>query len=481
MNTFDYFKQICQIPRESGNEEGMRKFILSWAKENGFKACCDKAGSVVVYAPATKGYEKVSPLALQGHMDMVCVKTAESKHDFRKDPIEVVKDGDWLKAKDTSLGGDNGIAVAMTMALFTDKKVKHGPLEGIFTYSEETGMDGAFNLDPALVNSRKLINLDSEEEGIIYIGCAGGIDLTASYKPKFAKVTSDWTPVEIKISGLLGGHSGGEIHLQRLNAISAMARLLVAGSKSKVPFMLSDFDGGVRRNVIPNSCYCKICLPEEQKHKFMTLVKAEFEDIKNEYKFQDPDLTWEKHCAHCNPAITRPSKAVCPEDSVQIAKALNAVPHGVYAKSFAVKDVVETSDNLAIAKLEGNKFNLEVSVRSLIDSAKVSFVEKIKDSLEAFGFKGRIGGSYPSWAPNPKSELAKFCAKAWKDQTGKKPLVTSIHAGLECGIINSRIEGMDSVSMGPNLFDVHSVNEKLSISSTERLYEFLKHLLSIIR
>lgn len=481
MNTFDYFKQICQIPRESGNEEGMRKYLLTWAKENNFKALQDRSGNIIVYCDATDGFENVSPVVLQGHMDMVCVKTPDSKHDFTKDPIEVYEDGDFLRAKDTSLGGDNGIAVAMTMALLTDKSAKHGPIEALFTFSEETGMDGAFNLDASLIKSRKLINLDSEEEGIIYIGCAGGVDITSSYKASLEEVPESWEPVEIKVGGLKGGHSGGEIHHQRLNAIWALSRMLCAIENSGKSFMLCEFDGGVRRNVIPSSASCKICIPSDSKKEIMTSVLSEFDLIKEEFKFQDSDFFNEHHCSKCNADVTKPNKALSASDSKKIIKALFTCPHGVSAMSQAVKGIVETSDNIAIAKLDKDVMNVEISVRSLIDSAKYSLAYRIRNILESLGYEVNIGGSYPSWSPNPDSKLATFCAKAWKDSTGKDAVVTSIHAGLECGVINSLIEGMDSVSIGPDLFDVHSVNEHLSISSTKRMYDFVKHLLSIIK
>ncbi|MBP5757017.1 MAG: aminoacyl-histidine dipeptidase, partial [Spirochaetales bacterium] len=248
MDTFEYFKQLCKIPRESGNEEGVRQYLLSWAKDNNFEAVRDSAGNIIIRAEATKGCENIPSVALQGHMDMVCVKTAESKHDFLKDPIEVYEDGDFLKAKDTSLGGDDGIAIAMVQALFTDPSAKHGPLEAIFTFSEETGMDGAFGLDGSLIRSRRLINIDSEEEGIIYIGCAGGIDLVGKASYEMKDVPSDWDTIEISLSGLKGGHSGGEIHQQRLNAVKALSRILVSIELSGIPFMLHSFKGGTRRN-----------------------------------------------------------------------------------------------------------------------------------------------------------------------------------------------------------------------------------------
>lgn len=481
MNTFDYFKQICAIPRESENEEGMRQFLLSWAKENNFKAVRDKAGNIIIYRDATPGFENVEPVALQGHMDMVCVKKADCVHDFTKDPIEVYQDGDRLRARGTSLGGDNGIAVAMVMALFTDPTAKHGKLEAVFTFSEETGMDGAFALDGSLISSKKLINMDSEEEGIIYIGCAGGIEIRATKKMKFEALPSDWEPVFIKVDGLLGGHSGGEIHLQRANAISVLARMLFAGESLGYGLRLATINGGTKKNVIPSEAECVVCIPSEHKKEIMHKMLDEFEAIKAEYSIQDPGMNCDHHCSHCDASLARPEKVFTVEETHTVLSALFACPHGVYSNSLAVPGVIETSNNLAIVNLNGDELTVISSIRSLRESAKYLLLNKIQVILESFGFTSNFEFEYPSWTPNPDSELAQICAKAWKEQTGNDAVLTSIHAGLECGVINSKVEGMDSVSIGPDLRDVHSVNESLSVSSTKRLYDFVKKLLEKIK
>ena len=478
MDTFEYFKELCKIPRESGNEEGVRQYLLSWAKENGFEAVRDGAGNIIIRAQATKGCENIPSVALQGHMDMVCVKTPESKHDFLTDPIEVYEDGDFLKAKDTSLGGDDGIAIAMVQALFTDPSAKHGPLEAIFTFSEETGMDGAFGLDGSLIRSRRLINIDSEEEGIIYIGCAGGIDLVGKASYEMKDVPSDWDTIEISLGGLKGGHSGGEIHQQRLNAIKALARILVSVELSGIPFMIHSLSGGTRRNVIPSEARCSICLPEETKHDAVAMIVKTFEDIKAEYSIEEPNFCISKACSHHG--AVKVSTAIDADLSLLLVKALDACPHGVYTRSKAIPGIVETSDNLAIVNVENGVLDVQISVRSSVDSAKLHLVNVAKIILESFGISCTIGDGYPSWTPDPKSKLAKFCAEAYEEQTGKKPVITAIHAGLECGVINSKCPGMDSVSIGPDMFDIHSTNERLSISSTKRTYKFIKHLLSIM-
>lgn len=472
--TFEYFLEISSIPRESGNEEGMRQYLLSWAKKCGFEGLRDKAGNIIIRKPATKGYENRKSTALQGHMDMVCVKREDSNHDFLKDPIKVVVDGDFLRAEDTSLGGDNGIAIALTMALFTDKSAEHGPLEAIFTFGEETGLYGAFALDESLINSRRMINLDSEEEGVIYIGCAGGVDVKGTLSVKREEI-QDETKIEMKITGLKGGHSGGEIHLQRLNAISAASRMMDALNRNNIEYRLVSFSGGSRRNVIPSSCSCEFLVKNEEAEKALYVLGTESESIRKENSYEEPDF---KTRLSSQEGVT--ATAVCKEDSEKIIKALLIAPHGVYTNSYAVKGVVETSDNLAIARLKEEAFSVEFSVRSLVDSAMKMLGRKIVIALELFGFKTAYEESYPAWTPDPSSSLASFCAKAWEESTGKKAVLTSIHAGLECGVINSKIKGMDSVSIGPNLFDVHTVNEHLSISSTERMYGFVKTLLSLL-
>ena len=479
MDVFGYFRQLCRIPRESGNEEGVRNFLLTWAKENGFEGIRDDAGNIILRAGATPGYEDVPPVALQGHMDMVCVKVAGSSHDFQKDPIDVYEDGDFLKARETSLGGDDGVAIAIAMALFTDPEAKHGPLEAIFTFSEETGMDGAFGLDGSLVKSRKMINIDSDEEGIIYIGCAGGIDLVGEASYETNDVPEDWDTLEISVSGLKGGHSGGEIHHQRVNAISALARILTSIEDTSVPFRLARMEGGTKRNVIPSSACASICVPEASKHDVVAKIVETFNKIKEENRFEEPGISLSKCCSHHG--AVRMDKALDTDSTMLLCKALFCCPHGVFSMSKAISGIVETSDNLAIVRLEEGKMNLQVSVRSSIDSAKYYLINIIRTIFESFGISCTIGDGYPAWTPDPDSKLAAFCARAFEEKFGRKPKVTAIHAGLECGVINSKCPGMDSVSIGPQMYDIHSTDERLSISSTRRTYDFVKYLLSIIK
>jgi dipeptidase D len=466
---FSYFKDISNIPRESGNEEGVRQYLLEFAKKNNFKSKVDNIGNVIIYVPATKGYENKSTVALQGHMDMVCVKTLESNHDFTKDPIELVVDGDFLKAKDTTLGGDNGIALAMALDVFTDKEVQHGPLEGVFTISEETGLTGAFNIEPENIKSRKLINLDSEEEGIIFIGCAGGIETQAKLTTSQSILENSTKSYKLTIKDLLGGHSGGEIHEQRANAIKLIARTLIDLPSLRI----SSINGGNKRNVIPSSCTCAFSIAPEDENLLDKSIEKLHQIYKDEYSIQEPKIT----------ILLEPEtaeKAFSNEDSTNFIRSLFLAPHGVAAMSMELKGIVETSSNLAIVKSDENSLEAISSHRSSIMSSRDHVANQCLQAFKTCNAEVKLVGAYPSWKPDLSSKLAAFCAKAYEDYAGTKPILTAIHAGLECGIINSRIPGMDSVSFGPNMNDVHSVKERLSISSTKRTSEFLKHLLSII-
>ena len=468
---FSFFKDISDIPRESGNEEGVRQYLLAYAKKMGFVGKVDKIGNVIIYVPATKGYEDVPPVVLQGHMDMVCVKTLESKHDFTKDPLTLQLDGDILSAKDTTLGGDNGIAVAMILDVFSDKECKHGPLEGLFTVSEETGLTGAFNVEPEYIKSKKLINLDSEEEGIIYIGCAGGVETQATLKGEKEDVDSNNTCYSLEIKGLIGGHSGGEIHKQRANAIKLVARAL----NNLKSIRLIEAFGGTKRNVIPSNCKMTFAIKKSEESNLNSIVEDIKEVLKNEFSVQEPHAQVILKSESCD------KKAFAMHTSKALLRSLHMAPHGVDAMSMSIEGVVETSSNLAILRTLEDGFEIISSHRSSIMSSRDDVAKRCAEAFETCGAEIQTVGAYPSWQPNMDSKLKDFCAKAYEDYSGTKPEITAIHAGLECGIINSRIDGMDSVSFGPDMGGVHSVDEYLSVSSVKRTSEFLKHLLSIIK
>ena len=460
------FEEIEQIPRESGNEEGVRNYLLAWANDHKLEASVDNVGNVIMRVPATPGLEHLPSIALQGHMDMVCVKTEDSNHDFTKDPIEVIAENGIIRAKDTSLGADNGIALALILDIFSDPNAKHGKLEGIFTVSEETGLTGAFGIDASLVESRRLLNLDSEEEGIFYIGCAGGIEIDAEKEYKLEEASGD--AISIKIHGLLGGHSGGEIHKERANALNLLGRTL-----NRIPsYQIVTVKGGTRRNVIPSTAEATIVVQDKELAK--GIIRNLESELKEEYAISDPGITIDVEDASFD------GKAISEKKSAKIGCLLYTSPYGVKSMSLAIPGVVETSDNLAILETTDDKIKVIWSVRSSVESAKLDLAYRIQCLAESLGFDTILSGDYPAWQPNPKSSFTREVAKAYENITGTKPTITAIHAGLECGIINKAIEGMDSLSIGPNLFDVHSVNEHVEVASAERIATFVKEMLENI-
>ena len=462
---WEYFQAISNIPRESGNEEGVRAYLISWAKERNIEVKTDKIGNVIMFKEGAKGKD---PICLQGHMDMVCVKREGSTHDFTKDPIEVVLDGNYIRAKDTSLGADNGVAVAFALALLEENDPQMPPLEALFTVCEESKLLGANNVEADLIRSRKLINIDSEEEGIIYIGCAGGLQINVEKKVKLKEIDKDSVHLKLSISGLLGGHSGGEIHKERANANKLLARIM-----HRFPiYSLTDIQGGTRSNVIPSSAYATFVVDKEDEETIKIIVENITADIKNEYKIQDPAITI---------TLARledmPKEAIKNKTSVAFIEAIYLAPNGVQAMSQSVKGVVESSNNIAIISYKDGKLTALSSTRSLVESAKEETALRVGAAFELMGFKVIYNDSYPSWAPNTNSALTNKVVEEYKNYTGKDAVVTCIHAGLECGIINSLVPGMDSVSIGPNLFDVHSVNEHIEYDSAVRTMGFLRHLL----
>ncbi|WP_332447466.1 aminoacyl-histidine dipeptidase [Sphaerochaeta sp.] len=465
-----YFSELSDIPRESGNEEGVRRYLLAFANQHHLHAEVDAIGNVILRKKAYPGYENRPSVALQGHMDMVCVKQEGSTHDFAKDPIELIRDNDMLKANGTTLGGDNGIAIAIALDILSDPSCKHGPLEAIFTISEETGLTGAFHIEPETVQSRLMINLDSEEEGVLYIGCAGGIEVDVDMPVRWTEVQASDKAFLLTANGMLGGHSGGEIHKQRANAIKVASRALYQLDS----FRLFKAEGGTKRNVIPSTCTLGLVISPDQEPALRKQVEQTLAQLKGEYALSDPNINLQLV------ETDLVKKAVDADQSKRFLSSVYAAPHGVDAMSLTIPGIVETSSNLAILRLQEHGFTVISSHRSSVLSARDDVARRFAAIFSLAGANVRFEGAYPSWTPNPASALTGFCAKAYEEYAGKKPKITAIHAGLECGIINSRISGMDSVSYGPDMFDVHSVKERLSIPSVQRISAFTKHLLSII-
>lgn len=459
-----YFNEISSVPRDSGKEEGIRTFLVDWAKKNNIDVLVDSVGNVIMKKAPSKGFENKESIALQGHMDMVCVKREGSNHDFTKDGIDILLENGYIHARDTSLGADNGIALAMIMDLLSDEDYEHGPLEAICTVNEEVGLSGAFGLEEKYISSRKMINIDNEEEGFFCIGCAGGLDAVASKKTEFTPVKEGET-VKVEISQLLGGHSGSDINKGRLNAITAFARLLSLLDN----YRIVSIDAGTKRNVIPSSLKAEIVVPSsEEVIKTASVLQ---EELRVEFTKGDGNVLF---------TITKAplsKEALSEKESKKLADALFVSPSGVIAYSQTLSGIVETSCNLAIVNLDNKECSVTFSIRSSIESAKKNVARIIERIYSSYGFKTKVGDGYPGWIPDPEKPMAKKLPEEYKKLTGKTPLVTAIHAGLECGVINDRIPGMDSISIGPNLYDVHSVNEHLEVESAERLLEFLKAVL----
>lgn len=472
---WNYFYDITQIPRESGNEEAIRAYLIEYAEKHSFTYHVDSVGNLVIKVPATKGMESLPMVALQGHMDMVCVKEEESDYNFETDPLVLVRDGDYLKADKTSLGADNGIAIALMLDLFSDTEAQHGPLEAIITVEEETGLTGAFGLDASLVQSRYMLNLDSEEEGVFYIGCAGGVE-TDVLIPRYTEdIDSSLSLYTIVVDGLLGGHSGAEIHTQRANAITSLARTLYRVME-ECEFHLVRLEGGTKRNVIPSVARATIALSKQDAPRLEGIVQRVEKTLQKEFALADPDIS-----VRCIASEEEVSKGSSVSHSNNIIKALLLAPHGVHRMSDTIEGMVETSSNLAIIETKEDSISVISSHRSAVESAR-DYIANI--SLMAFDIadaQGEIVGAYPAWTPNPHSALAQMCAASWEKAMGSKARITAIHAGLECGIINSLVDGMDSVSFGPSMEGVHSTQERLSISSTERIALFLRSLLTQIQ
>lgn len=470
---FGHFASILQIPRESKNEAAAREFTLKWAAEQGYESRVDTVGNVAVYVAATSGRESAPKVVLQGHLDMVCEKTPESDHDFLTDAIPAYVDGDLIRSKGTTLGADNGIGLAAFMAAADDPECEHGPLELLSTIDEETGLTGAFEYDPSLLEGRLLINLDSEDEGTLYVGCAGGGDTSITLTTKDVDVPAGFAPVLVKVAGLKGGHSGLDIGNGRGNSIKLLARAIQAAIGSD-EFLFGCIEGGSKRNAIPRDAFACVFMPNGRIEGFIKSVSGFTRIAKGELGSADPDLTIavDREPCKCSPM---------PADiSRNLLRLLLAIPHGATAMSQDIANLVETSTNLSIVKRENGAVSVLCNTRSSVDSALEAVRLSIRSAGELAGGTVEHGGKYPGWRPNMDSPLLSICRRAWKDMTGSEPEVTAIHAGLECGVIGEKAPGMDAISFGPTIRGAHSPDECVSIGSTARFYDFLKRVLKSI-
>ncbi len=468
---FSYFEEICQVPRPSKKEDQIRKFLLEFAGNNNLEAKTDDAGNVLIKKPATSGMEDAPIVILQTHMDMVCEKNSDKEFDFDTDPIEpMVVDG-WVKANGTTLGADCGIGIAAQMAILSSAEIKHGPIECLFTVDEETGLTGAFELKPGFLKGSVLLNLDSEDEGEIFIGCAGGIDTLATFSYQKENVPENSSAYKIAVTGLQGGHSGDDIHKNRGNANKILNRL-IWNFDHLFEVRLANFNGGNLRNAIAREAFSTITVQNSRKEelngKFNNLAEA----VKDEFRYSEPGLqiTLEE--------IKLPDFVIDSTTQKQLINSIYACPHGVLEMSTRMEGMVETSSNLASVKfIENNKIFVTTSQRSEIDSRKFYAAETIESVFKLAGAEVSHSDGYPGWTPNTDSEVLKVTVDSYKRLFGIEPIVRSIHAGLECGLFLEKYPALDMVSFGPTIRGAHSPDERLDIATTEK---FWKHLVDIL-
>jgi dipeptidase D len=468
-----HFDEIRKIPRCSKNEEKIRQYIIDFAKKHNLEIKTDKSGNVVIIKPASPGMEGKPIVILQGHLDMVCEKNSDVDFDFTKDAINLKLDGDILTADGTTLGADNGIGIATGLAILEDSSLKLGPIEALFTVDEETGLTGAFALESNMLESKIMLNLDSEDFGVITVGCAGGGDSEVKLPVKIKPINGDLKSLTIKVSGLRGGHSGVDAHEQRGNAIKILTRMLWKASKD-YEFRLSDIKGGDKHNAIPREAFAVVSINGEDKEKFISTMKAEGKNILGEIKPIDPKFTVDFE------DTANPSQAFDKDSQIKLLNLIHGLPHGVDKMSYDIDGLVETSTNLATVALKDDNALIGLSSRSSIMSALQDFRDRIKATAELAGAQVKEETPYPGWKPNLESNILKLSKKIFKDMYGKDPKVEAIHAGLECGIIGEKFPGMDMISIGPTIKYPHSPEEQIHVSTVDKFYKFVLKLLEKI-
>lgn len=466
---FEFFELISSVPHGSDNTAQISRLICEFARQRKLEHYCDELGNVIIYKAGSRGYELHEPVIIQGHMDMVTVKTPDSDIDMETDGLKLNSDGKFLWAEETSLGADDGIAVAMAMAVLDSDSIAHPPIEAVFTINEETGMDGAQFLDASHLKAKRMLNIDSEVEGVITCGCAGGVHMLAHFDLNPDK--AEKYCVKLGIDGLTGGHSGNEIHKNRANAIILMGKLL-AEIKENAQIGLVSIDGGEKDNAIANNASAVIAVSESDCAKLDIIVKKFFERSKVQYKSTDPELSISM-IALGKQTVSAAERAV----TDKIIRALSAVPNGVQSMSHDIAGLVEASLNLGVAKTENNLLSMSFCIRSSSDAKMTDMRQEVTRIIEENGGKVSIDGEYPAWEYKKDSELRDKAQLAYESLFGVKPELCVIHAGLECGLFADKIEGLDCISFGPNIPDSHTTSEKLDISSTQRVWNFLLKLL----
>ncbi len=460
------FIALSQVPRPSKHEEKVQQFMLDFAQAHGLEAERDEIGNIILRKGATPGMENTPGIILQGHLDMVPQADSDCSHDFTRDPIELIVDGEWLRANRTTLGADNGVGVAAAMAVLASDDIAHGPLEALFTCNEEAGMDGAFGLKPGTLQGEILINMDSEDEGVLFIGCAGGVEVKSSLTYDPVSAPRDYVAFDITVSGLLGGHSGVDIHRGRGNANQVLFRLLRAIVR-KIPIKIGGVSGGSLNNAIPREATATILVPPDQKSSVESICNRMRQQLVSEFEVADPGLQVGLMSANC------PASCLGAADGEKLVALLSAFPSGVMRMSDTMPGLVETSTNLAIVTAGEGRIEIISLIRSSVDSARDAVCESLFALVELAGGKSRLEGAYPGWKPNPTSPVLKVVSQAHERCFDKAPEVGAIHAGLECGIIGASHPDLDMISFGPTIRFPHSPGEKVHIDSVQRFWRLL--------
>ena len=455
-NVMKIFEELAAIPHGSGNTKAISDYCVAYAKKRGLKVVQDALNNVVIYLPATSGYEDHPTVILQGHLDMVCEKEPESTHDFEKDPLQLRREGDWLMATDTTLGGDDGIAIAYALALL-EEETPHPALELFFTVDEETGMDGAIGFDPAWLQGRKLLNLDSEEEGQMIVSAAGGCNATATLP--VTRERCEGAVYRITVEGLQGGHSGAEIHRGLGNANMILAKIL-----SGLRCRLIEFCGGNKGNAVPRSASALVVLDQPVEGEALTAL------FRREYGEREPELTVTVTTATALRQMTKE----CSEQAVAL---LSTLPDGVQAWSASIEGLVETSLNCGIVTTTEEALTVLTSLRSMVNTEREALFARVKTLMERCGAAVKKDSEYPAWEYREDSPLRETVCRCYRKQTGKDMKVIALHAGLECGLLSEKLPGLDCVSLGPDMKDIHTPRERISVSSVERTGQLLKEIL----
>ncbi|MBK9720233.1 MAG: aminoacyl-histidine dipeptidase [Saprospiraceae bacterium] len=469
---WNHFADLNAIPRASKKENQVIQFIKEFGERLNLSTQVDEVGNVIIKKPATNGMENRIPIVLQSHLDMVHQKNADTVFDFNTQGIEMFVEEDWVKAKGTTLGADNGIGVASIMSLLASKDIPHPALEALFTIDEETGMTGALSLKGGLLNGKIMLNLDTEEDNELTIGCAGGVDVTVTGNYAYQQ-SKNKTAFKLNIKGLTGGHSGTEIHLGRANANKLMVRFLYSISK-QLELEIGSIDGGSLRNAIPRECIAEISIPESKISWFNTEVQHFQKTIQEEYQSTDPKLSFELSAIEHTPNVLNA------EFQFKLLRSLYSCPNGIYRMSPDIKGLVQTSNNVARVLVKEASYSIQCLTRSSVESEKFDLATTISALFELLGAEVKFSGSYPGWTPKPSSPIVKLMSELYQERYHEPALVNACHAGLECGILGTNYPDMQMISFGPTIRGAHSPDEKVSISSVQKFWEYLKATLNAI-